>query len=220
MPVSRASVTLLGLPGTPGRGVGEVVHAWEWGHGGPVQRVPAGQIPSELGCLARAFSRARFTLRAQLEALPTGARGPIEEALADLSDVVFLADVERLVLEEHLGARSAVAKVVGEVEQLFGPARAARAHELGTSVVRGLEGAAPAHADDAVIVARRLAVEDVAWSPRAAVTEEQQPAPRVVELARALRVPVVFAVADAVHALEAGAQVEVDGAAGQVRTVG
>lgn len=205
-----------GSPGAPGRATGRIQKAWSWGSG-PVQRVPAGQIPAELGRLAQALEEARTVLRAQRELLPSGAREGLDQALDDLSDVVFLADVERLVLEEHLGAGSAVAKVVGEVELLLGPDRAERARELGGRVVRGLEGVEPAQAEDAVILTRRLTVEDLSCRPQAIVTEEESPAQLVLELARALGVPVVTGAVGASEALSQGLRVEVDGGTGEIR---
>ena len=77
----------------------------------------------------------------------------------------------------------------------------------------GRAGAAPLGAD-AVVVARRLTVEDVLGRPAGAVTIEEEP--RALEVARALGVPVVRADG---AVLSAGQSVLVDGDAGEVRAL-
>jgi len=170
-------------------------------------------VPGELGRLAEAFAGARRGLVDAQVGASGVVRAVLDDALHDLGDVVFLADVERLVLEVHLDAPSALAKAVGEIIQLVGTSRAADARDLGARVARGLAGAAPLGAD-AVVVARRLTVEDVLGRPAGAVTIEEEP--RALEVARALGVPVVRADG---AVLSAGQSVLVDGDAGEVRAL-
>lgn len=217
MPESPSLITLQGRPLAPGRGTGVVAPAWEWALGAVLSRVPQVEVPDELGRLAQAFAGARRCLVEARAGASDAAREALDDALHDLGDVVFLADVERLVLDEHLDAPSALAKAVGEVVQLVGAARAADARDLGARVARGLTGAAPT-GPGTIVVAHRLTVEDVLGRPAGAITLEEDP--RALEVARALGVPVVRVEGvDLPGTLPVGRPVSLDGDRGEVRVL-
>ncbi|MDA1263782.1 MAG: hypothetical protein O2816_01735 [Planctomycetota bacterium] len=102
------------------------------------RRVVRDRVPHELSRLSHARRQARRDLESLAARLDLEHGELCEDRLHDLDDVVFLADVEGLILQEHLAAESALAKAVLDVVAFFGERRARVLREVGDLVLRYL----------------------------------------------------------------------------------
>ncbi|MCA9532180.1 MAG: phosphoenolpyruvate--protein phosphotransferase [Myxococcales bacterium] len=226
-----SSFTLAGVAVSVGVAIGP---AWVIdARGAPVgqRRVTREQVPHELARLRAAADRAHAELveaLAMASDLPNGPLRDILEAHRQLTcDTTVRAHIEQLIEEELASAESAVVRVMQgfarSLEGNGGPHLRELAHDVeqvAGHLLDALAGHGPAAEPPAGVV---LVVRDL--PPRDAVRLRERGVVGLVAthgsatshtalLARALGIPAVVGVRDALTTIESGALVEVDGFAG------
>ena len=179
------------------------------------RRIPRDRVERELERFRAALSGAEQ----QLGALRQSVAGRLSEAdlrildthLALLQDGVFIADVERLILEKHYALEAAIAKVVGDFDRIFKLVQSERLRQnavdlrdVGIRVLRNLspepaEPRADGLADGRyVLVARELSIVDMFSLDNQHVagiaTEEGSLAAHAAIFARSLGIPTLVGV--------------------------
>lgn len=227
-----ADGTLHGLGVSPGRAVGPVIHLVR-----SVPKPPSGQrLPAEadLEAAARSVADAATEVADDLdrraEAADGDARAVLEATALMAKDVSLVSAAQKKVRDLRLPPARAVWEAGEEVaEQLAGlggymAERAGDVRDVRDRVVALLLGAPlpgiPAREEPFVLVAVDLAPADTAQldaaKVRAIVTVEGGPTSHTAILARALGIPAVASVPDALAGLPEGRTVLVDGARGVV----
>jgi|GEM_PF-2578599 len=149
----RAGSILMGTSLSAGQVTGRAlwVQQENWMHS--PRRIERAGVARELNVLRHALQCAQREAQESMQvlarvipSLPTGTRERLQDHLHALSDAVWIADVESLVLAEHLDARSAVHKVIAEAQraaQVVGAkehrSRARRLSGVGRCVLDGLD---------------------------------------------------------------------------------
>jgi phosphoenolpyruvate-protein kinase (PTS system EI component) len=201
----------------------------------PSTRVPKDQVPRELTRLQAALEAARAELdqlRAELPAaVPEDHARVLQTHATLLGDAVFLADVEKLIVEEQLALESAIARAVADFDRIFqlvqNPKlreRAVDLRDVGLRVLRAVEreggdlGGEPSSLDGVVLIAPELTLVDLLGSdgqrPAGIVTAAGSLAGHAALLARSLGVPTLVAVEGLLDAVEEGDAVLLDATEG------
>lgn len=197
--------------------------------------VGAGGVELELNRFHAALlaTRAQLTeLRARLtEKLPEPEVRILDVHAAYLRDSAFIADVERLIQEEHLALESAIGKVIADFDRIFRLVqndalreRAADLRDVGTRVLRNLtdpkqaDGQAPG---EFVLAVRELGVVDLfdaqGRGVLALLAERGGSASHAAILARSVRVPTLSDLPGLLEAVADGDFVIVDASEGTLR---
>lgn len=233
--MDRAVRIVRGIPLSPGYGVGRAVHATGGRPEIPRLRIHQGEVEPELRRFATAMDdareavdRARLRVRADLGA---------EEAeifsahRAMLDDPTFSAHVEERVRRDLINAERAVEdEVVDLADRLAGAPdaylreRAIDVKDIGRRVLASLRPHPPESivplSDPSVIVATELLPAETVDLDRthvnAIVTEFGGETSHVAILARALGIPAVSGIRDALECIDEGTLVLVDGQNGEI----
>jgi phosphoenolpyruvate-protein phosphotransferase len=237
--VPPASALLRGTPVSPGLALG-VVHRKDHDlSNAPLDRIPRDQVEAELN----RFHKALVDARTQLVGLKGKLAGkvPVDDArildvhLAYLKDSVFLADVENLILGEHLCLEAAIAKVISDFDRIFRLVqneslreRAVDLRDVGIRVLRHLEkhrdaeaGRAVTRPADYVLAARELSIVDMfnlqGERVLGIMTEAGALTSHAAILARSMRIPTITAVAGLLDTVREGDFVILDASEGVAR---
>lgn len=234
----QAPVILRGTSVAGGFALGEARRSDQALGTSATRRVPQDQVPAELARLQRALESAG----AELEELRAGLPADVPDDHARvldthsklLGDAVFLADVEKLVVEEQLELESAIARAVADFDRIFqlveNPRireRAVDLRDVGLRVLRAVEreradgeGAAPLALSGVILVAKELTLVDLLGSggerPAGIVTSAGSLAGHAALLARSMGVPTLVGVEGLLEAVESGDTVLLDATEGIV----
>jgi phosphotransferase system enzyme I (PtsI) len=229
-------ITLKGIPGSPGVAVGPALVLGDIRASFVRRHVHTAQIPQELDRVKQAVETAKKTLREVSMKMPVAMReaSPILEAYElMLTDPALHDRVERRIRDEKKCAEWAVSEACEEIVALFGVQGDGdayileRRHDIefvGDRLLRALVGEVAPHAvrleEPMIIVARDLSPADTASMVRepalAFVTCVGTRTSHTSIMARALEIPAVVGVADALTQVRTGDTLVVDGLTGQV----
>ncbi len=241
-PSSRRAKVLTGIAGAPGIAVGPALLVLDRERSGLGHRhIARSQVDSEVerlvaGIQAAADGLREAVVRLRGSAQGTGAETAILEAyVAMVEDESLRSDSERRIRVDHLSAEWAVERAVAELAaQLKGVADSylsERSHDIefvGERVLAALaekrrpsaQGAPSSRGAPAVLVARDLSPAETATLRRdevlALVTEAGTRTTHTAILARALDLPAVVGVKDALALIGQGDLLLVDGLRGEV----
>jgi phosphotransferase system enzyme I (PtsI) len=235
---ARDAVTLKGIAGSPGVAVGPALVLGDLRASFVRRHVHTAQIPQELERVAKAVKDATRTLREVSAKMPAQMReaSPILDAYQlMLEDPTLHERVERKIKSEKKCAEWAVSEASEEIVALFGPGDAVdrdayileRRHDVEfvcDRLLRSLVGSEVPQTvrleEPMIIVARDLSPADTASMVRepalAFVTCVGTRTSHTSIMARALEIPAVVGVADALSAIRTGDTLVVDGLTGQV----
>ena len=241
-PPSDASLprglVLKGIPGSPGVVVGSALVVGDTRTAYGRRHIPSAQIEAEVERLHRGVEDAKRHLREVSARIPTG---PLEtSAILDaylmmVGDPMLLERVTRKIRDEKKCAEWAVAQASDEIAKLFAPADtnerdayiAERGHDIEfvcDRLLRELTGdmkqIVPRLDQPVVIIGRDLSPADTAGMVREPVigfiTEIGTRTSHTAIMARALEIPAVVGVADALSLVRTGDTLIVDGLRGEV----
>ena len=235
---SMRGVVLKGIPGSPGVAVGSALVVGDTRTAYGRRHVPSTQIEAEVERLHRAVEDAKRHLREVSARLP---QGPMEtNAILDaylmmVGDPMLLERVTKKIRDEKKCAEWAVAQASDEIGKLFAPADAnerdayiaERGHDIEfvcDRLLRELTGdikqIVPRLDQPVVIIGRDLSPADTAGMVRepviAFITEIGTRTSHTAIMARALEIPAVVGVADALSLVRTGDTLIVDGLRGEV----
>jgi phosphoenolpyruvate-protein phosphotransferase (PTS system enzyme I) len=239
-PSALATILLKGIAGSPGVAVGPAVVLDDVRAGYARRHIHSYQVVEEIERVHVAVSGAKQSLIDVAARLATTGAGrdntPILEAyLLMLSDPLLHDLVEKKIREERKNAEWAVAAASDEIAKLFGPEDPGggdsyiieRRHDIkfvSDRLMRALSGEAhtaiPRLDQPMIVIARDLSPADTAGMVRepavAFVTEIGTRTSHTAIMARALEIPAVVGLADALLAIRSGDIVIVDGLRGEV----
>jgi len=228
-----------GIAGSPGVAVGPAIVLGDIRASFVRRHIASAQIPHELERITQAVIDAKRTLRAHDSLMPALVREA--NAILDaydlmLSDPTLHERIERKVRSEKKCAEWAVSEASEEIVALFGPREASdrdayiveRRHDIefvGERLLKALVGDAADHAlrlrEPAIVIARDLSPADTASMVREPVlgfvTCVGTRTSHTSIMARAIEIPCVVGVADAVTHIRTGDMVIVDGLTGLVQ---
>ena len=235
---SHPGSTLRGIAGSPGVAVGPALVVGDTRAAYGRRHLASGQIDAEIERLARAVEDAKRHLREVSARLP---RGPMETGaildayLTMVGDPMLIERIEKKIRDERKCAEWAVAQACDEIAKLFRPSDATekdayiveRGHDIEfvcDRLLRELTGdtnqIVPNVGQPVVVIARDLSPADTAGMVRepvmAFITEIGTRTSHTAIMARALEIPAVVGVADALSAVRTGDTVIVDGLRGEV----
>ncbi len=234
---SMRGVVLKGIPGSPGVAVGSALVVGDTRTAYGRRHVPSTQLEAEVERLHRAVEDAKRHLREVSDRLP---KGPMEtNAILDaylmmVGDPMLLERVIKKIRDEKKCAEWAVAQASDEIAKLF----VADANERDAYIVErrhdvefvcdrilreltgDLKQIVPRLDQPVVIIARDLSPADTAGMVRepviAFITEIGTRTSHTAIMARALEIPAVVGVADALSLVRTGDTLIVDGLRGEV----
>lgn len=203
------------------------------------ERVPLDAVEIELNRFRRALEDSRL----QLSDLKSRLAGKVQADdsrildthLAYLSDSVFIADVENLILNEQMRLEAAIGKVVADFDRIFRLVQNERLREsavdlrdVGIRVLRNLEearaaqsgpGAAPP--TEYILVARELSIVDMFnlknEHVRGIVTREGGLTSHAAIFARSMRIPTITGVEGLLDLVQEGDFLILDATEGVLR---
>ena len=240
-PPALQPIVLKGIAGSPGVAVGPAVVLDDVREGYARRHIHGYQVLEEISRVQHAVEGAKKSLIDVAARLSTTGPGrdnaPILEAyLLMLSDPLLHDLVEKKIRDERKNAEWAVAAASDEIAKLFGPEEPARGgdsyilerrHDIkfvSDRLLRALSGdahtAIPKLEQPGVVVANDLSPADTAGMVRepaiAFVTEIGTRTSHTSIMARALEIPAVVGVADALQSVRTGDMVIVDGLRGEM----
>jgi len=238
-PGALEEIVLKGIAGSPGVAVGPALVLGDIRSGYTRRHIHGYQVAEELDRVHKAVEQAKQSLIEVAQRLTTGPardNAPILEAyLMMLSDPLLHEKVEKKIREERKNAEWAVAAASDEIAQLFGPEDAGggdsyiveRRHDVkfvSDRLLSALQGEAhtaiPRLDQPMVVIANDLSPADTAGMVKepavAFVTEIGTRTSHTAIMARALEIPAVVGVADALASVRTGDIVIVDGLRGEV----
>jgi phosphotransferase system enzyme I (PtsI) len=231
-------VMLRGIAGSPGVAVGPALVVGDTRAAYARRQIAVTQIDAEIERLVRAVEDAKRHLREVSARLPTG---PMEtSAILDaylmmVGDPMMIERVTKKIRDDRKCAEWAVAQAADEIAKLFAPADTSerdayiveRGHDIEfvcDRLLRELTGnthkIVPNVDQPVVVIARDLSPADTAGMVRepviAFVTEIGTRTSHTAIMARALEIPAVVGVVDALSTVRTGDTVIVDGLRGEV----
>jgi|CZKU01.1.fsa_nt_gi phosphotransferase system enzyme I (PtsI) len=231
-------IVLKGIPGSPGVVVGLALVVGDTRTAYGRRHVPSAQIEAEVERLHRAVEDAKRNLRevsARIPAGPLETNAILDAYLMMVGDPMLLERVVRKIRDEKKCAEWAVAQASDEIAKLFAPADsnerdayiAERGHDIEfvcDRLLRELTGdmkqIVPRLDQPVVIIGRDLSPADTAGMVRepviAFITEIGTRTSHTAIMARALEIPAVVGVADALSLVRTGDTLIVDGLRGEV----
>ncbi len=232
------AVLLKGIAGSPGVAVGPALVLGDLRASFVRRHIHTAQIPAEIERVRHAVEEAKRTLREVSGRMPAAMReaSPILEAYElMLADPTLHERVEQKIRVEKKGAEWAVSDAAEEIVALFGTSAAAerdayileRRHDVEFAcdrLLRALVGTDAPHAirleEPMIVVARDLSPADTASMVRepalAFVTCVGTRTSHTSIMARALEIPAVVGVANALEQIRTGDTLVVDGLTGHV----
>jgi phosphotransferase system enzyme I (PtsI) len=231
-------IVLKGIAGSPGVAVGPALVVGDLKTAYARRYVSSAQIDAEVSRLARAVEDAKRHVRevsARLPASPIETSAILDAYLTMIGDPMLFERVERKIRVEKKCAEWAVAQASEEIGKMFGPAEAAerdayiveRRHDIEfvcDRLLRELTGdtkhLVPRLDQPMVVIARDLSPADTAGMVRepviAFITEIGTRTSHTAIMARALEIPAVVGVAEALSVIRTGDTLIVDGMRGEV----
>jgi phosphotransferase system enzyme I (PtsI) len=231
-------VVLKGIAGSPGVAVGPALVVGDMKTAYARRHVSTAQMENEVARLKHAVEEAKRHVRevsARLPASPLETNAILDAYLTMIGDPMLLERVERKIREEKKCAEWAVAQASDEISKMFGPVEVAerdtyiveRRHDVEfvcDRLLRELTGdtkqIVPRLDQPMVVIARDLSPADTAGMVRepviAFITEIGTRTSHTAIMARALEIPAVVGVADALSTVRTGDTVIVDGLRGEV----
>jgi len=231
-------VVLKGIAGSPGVAVGPALVVGDTRAAYARRNVASVQIPAEIERLHRAVLDAKQHIRevsATLPASPLETNAILDAYLTMVSDPMLVERIENKIKNEKKCAEWAVAQAGEEIAKLFGPADASerdayiveRRHDIEfvcDRLLRELTGdtkqIVPRLDEPMIVIARDLSPADTAGMVREPVigfiTEIGTRTSHTAIMARALEIPAVVGVADALTVVRTGDTLIVDGLRGEV----
>lgn len=232
---SDRPLVLLGIPGSPGIAIGSAVLMG--GTQAPVTQRVVGEeeVEAEWTRFTEAVLRAQDGIRSVAERVKPGGTAEtsiLETYVAMLGDEMIATGVERRIREGRHNVESAVSSTIREIcDKLAGssdPYLVERRHDVafvGERLLRALSGTEdlvtlPSFSRPSIIVATDLSPADTAAMAKepvlAIVTESGTRTSHTSIMARALEIPGVVGVTDALSIISVGETVIVDGFRGEV----
>ncbi len=227
-----------GIAGSPGIAVGPALVVGDTKAAYARRHVAAPQVDSEVERLRKAVEDAKQHVRevsARLPAAPMETSAILDAYLTMIGDPMLLDRVARKIQDERKCAEWAVAQACDEITKMFAPADLGerdayiveRRHDVEfvcDRLLRELTGHAkqivPRLDQPMVVVARDMSPADTASMVRepvlAFVTEIGSRTSHTAIMARALEIPAVVGVADALSLVRTGDRVIVDGLRGEI----
>jgi phosphoenolpyruvate-protein phosphotransferase (PTS system enzyme I) len=231
-------VVLKGIGGSPGVAVGSALVVGDTRTAYARRHLPPAQIEPEVERLHRAVEDAKRHLREVSARLPTGpleTNAILDAYLTMVGDPMLVERVTKKIRDEHKCAEWAVAQSSEEIAKLFAPADAnerdayiaERRHDVEfvcDRLLRELTGdmkqIVPRLDQPVIVIARDLSPADTAGMVREPVigfiTEIGTRTSHTAIMARALEIPAVVGVADALSIVRTGDILVVDGMRGEV----
>jgi phosphotransferase system enzyme I (PtsI) len=231
-------VVLKGIGGSPGVAVGSALVVGDTRTAYARRHLASAQIDAEIERLHRAVEDAKRHLRevsARLPAGPMETNAILDAYLTMVGDPLLLERVTKKIRDERKCAEWAVAQASEEIAQLFAPADAnerdayiaERRHDIEfvcDRLLRELAGdvkqIVPRLDQPVIVIARDLSPADTAGMVREPVigfvTEIGTRTSHTAIMARALEIPAVVGVADALSVVRTGDTLVVDGLRGEV----
>ncbi len=231
-------VVLKGIAGSPGVAVGSALVVGDMRAAYARRHVSSLQIEAEVERLMRAVEDAKRHLREVSARLPTGpleTNAILDAYLTMVGDPMLIERVTKKIRSEKKCAEWAVAQASDEIAKLFAPPDAnerdayiaERGHDVEfvcDRLLRELTGdvkqIVPRLDQPVVIIARDLSPADTAGMVRepviAFITEIGTRTSHTAIMARALEIPAVVGVADALSVVRTGDTLVVDGMRGEV----
>lgn len=199
--------------------------------------IASDEVEDELNRLREAFSRSRKQVE-DIRAKQEGHLSPSQLQIFDvhltcLQDPLFVDEIEKLVIEERLRARSAITRVARNYDRIFALVendnlrqRAGDLRDVATRLLRNLDDeVAPASSQTPppgryVLAARKLNTADMFdlenEKVEGIVVEEGGISSHAAILARSMGIPTISGIRDLPGKLENGRMVVLDGNAGEV----
>ncbi len=236
-PSMPRSVVLKGIAGSPGVAVGPALVVGDTRTAYARRLVVPAQISTEIERLKRAVEDAQGHIREVSARLPPGpleTNAILDAYLTMVSDPMLLERIEKKIRGEKKCAEWAVAQSCEEISKLFGPAAnerdayiVERRHDIEfvcDRLLRELTGdtqlIVPRLDQPMIVIARDLSPADTAGMVRtpviAFITEIGTRTSHTAIMARALEIPAVVGLADALSAIRTGDTLIVDGLRGEV----
>ena len=238
-PGALETIVLKGIAGSPGVAVGPALVLGDVRSGYTRRHIHGYQVVEEIERVHHAVEAAKASLIEVAKRLTTGPardNAPILDAyLMMLSDPLLHEKVEKKIRDERKNAEWAVASASDEIALLFGPEDAKggdsyiveRRHDVkfvSDRLLRALSGEAhtaiPRLDQPMVVIALDLSPADTAGMVKepaiAFVTEVGTRSSHTAFMARALEIPAVVGVADALATVRTGDIVIVDGLRGEL----
>jgi phosphoenolpyruvate-protein phosphotransferase (PTS system enzyme I) len=231
-------VVLKGIGGSPGVAVGSALVVGDTRTAFARRHLPPAQIEPEVERLHRAVEDAKRHLREVSDRLPTGpleTNAILDAYLTMVGDPMLIERVTKKIRDERKCAEWAVAQSSEEIAKLFAPADAnerdayiaERRHDIEfvcDRLLRELTGdmkqIVPRLDQPVIVIARDLSPADTAGMVRepviAFITEIGTRTSHTAIMARALEIPAVVGVADALSIVRTGDILVVDGMRGEV----
>jgi phosphotransferase system enzyme I (PtsI) len=231
-------VVLKGIPGSPGVVVGFALVVGDTRTAYGRRHIPSAQIEPEVERLHKAVQEAKEHLRevsARIPAGPLETNAILDAYLTMVGDPMLIERVTKKIREEKKCAEWAVAQASDEISKLFAPAGtnerdayiAERGHDIEfvcDRLLRELTGdmkqIVPRLDQPVVIIGRDLSPADTAGMVREPVigfiTEIGTRTSHTAIMARALEIPAVVGVADALSIVRTRDTLVVDGLRGEV----
>jgi phosphotransferase system enzyme I (PtsI) len=231
-------VVLKGIGGSPGVAVGSALVVGDTRTAYARRHLSSAQIEAEVDRLHRAVEDAKRHLRevsARLPAGPLETNAILDAYLTMVSDPMLIERVTKKITDERKCAEWAVAQSSEEIAKLFAPADAnerdayiaERRHDIEfvcDRLLRELTGdfkqIVPRLDQPVIVIARDLSPADTAGMVREPVigfvTEIGTRTSHTAIMARALEIPAVVGVADALSIVRTGDTLVVDGMRGEV----
>jgi phosphotransferase system enzyme I (PtsI) len=235
---SHPGVMLRGIAGSPGVAIGPALVVGDTRSAYGRRHVTASQVDAEIERLAHAVDDAKRHLRevsAQLMSAPMETSAILDAYLTMVGDPMLIERVIKKIHDERKCAEWAVVQACEEVGKLFAPDGATerdayiveRGHDIEfvcDRLLRELTGdtrqIVPNLGQPVIVIARDLSPADTAGMVREPVmgfvTEIGTRTSHTAIMARALEIPAVVGVADALSAVRTGDVVIVDGLRGEV----
>jgi phosphotransferase system enzyme I (PtsI) len=231
-------VVLKGIAGSPGVAVGPALVVGDTKAAYARRHLPSAQLAAEVDRLRRAVEDAKRHIREVSARLPSGpleTNAILDAYLTMVGDPMLLERVEKKIVEEKKCAEWSVAQACDEIGKLFPSAEAGerdayiveRRHDIEfvcDRLLRELTGdtkqIVPRLNQPMVVIAKDLSPADTAGMVRepviAFITEIGTRTSHTAIMARALEIPAVVGVADALSVIRTGDQLIVDGLRGEV----
>jgi phosphotransferase system enzyme I (PtsI) len=231
-------VSLKGIAGSPGVAVGPALVVGDNKAAYARRHIHTAQVDAELARLRAAVEAAQRHVRevsARLPRAPLETNAILDAYLTMIGDPMLLERVETKIRDERKCAEWGVAQACDEIGKMFGPAEASggdayiveRRHDVEfvcDRLLRELTGdtkqIVPRLDAPMVVIARDLSPADTAGMVRepviAFVTEIGTRTSHTAIMARALEIPAVVGVADALNIIRTGDLVIVDGLRGEI----
>ncbi len=235
---SHPGVMLRGIAGSPGVAIGPALVVGDTRTAYGRRHIAASQVDGEIERLGRAVEDAKRHLRevsARMATAPMETSAILDAYLTMVGDPMLLERVIKKIREERKCAEWAVVQACEEVGKLFSPADSIerdayiveRSHDIEficDRLLRELTGdtrqIVPNLGQPVIVIARDLSPADTAGMVREPVmgfvTEIGTRTSHTAIMARALEIPAVVGVADALSAVRTGDTVIVDGLRGEV----